>query len=91
MNDKYFGYPACLLTICFYLFHIISLIDFSKKNVKFNNIIPIEEFSKYAFTFFWSYFGVISYYDPIKICNLIASNLFESVLILAKGPFSERE
>jgi hypothetical protein len=71
MDDIYFGYPACTLSIFFYLLQIIILYDFSKHCFKYNNFSPITIFSNYVFTLFWYFFGDIISYKPIKYCNLI--------------------
>lgn len=85
MNDKYIGYPACLLTILCYLSKIIILFDFSKKTFRFKDIYPIKVFSNYSFAFFWYFFGVILYYDPIKISNLVG--IFSFLFVICIGLF----
>jgi len=71
MKDQYFGYPACVLTICQYLFQIIYYFDISNKAFKLH-IIPLNKMLfNYASSFFWYFFGDMLYYEPIKVSNLV--------------------
>ena len=82
MDDIYFGYPACTLSICFYLLQIILLYDFSKHSFKYNSFSTTNILSNYIFTLFWYFFGDIISYKPIKYCNLIG--LLSYLFIICK-------
>ena len=82
MDDIYFGYPACGLSIYYYLLQIIPFFDFSKKKFKYNNISPIKTFLDYVFTLYWYYFGDIMSYKPIKYCNYVGLLSFLFVICI---------